>query len=120
MRGEWSSVNTGGAHTWPLASLPSIGRPNACLTRKTTQTITPCGTDEPRCAMGHIYLIGAISVYAVMDSLTLRLPVPLVWEEPVIKEHGFLAAFSQHAGLPALAALLQIGLSCKSNPPSCQ
>jgi hypothetical protein len=57
-----------------------------------------------------------------MDSYTLRLPLPgqLVWEEPVIKEHGFLAAFSQHAGLPAIAALLQIGISCEKTPPTCQ
>jgi hypothetical protein len=71
------------------------------------------------CMLGHIYLPRVIRVFTVMDSLTLRLPGPLVWEEPVIKEHGFLAAFSNHAGLPAIAALLQIGISCKTSPTGC-
>jgi hypothetical protein len=55
-----------------------------------------------------------------MVSYTLQLPGTLVWEEPVVREHGFLAAFSQHAGLPAVAALLQIGISCTKSPtPTC-
>jgi hypothetical protein len=71
------------------------------------------------CEGGHIYLNGSMGVFSLMDSLTLRLPGPMVWEEPVITEHGFLAAFSQHAGLPAIAALLQIGVSCKTGQPGC-
>ena len=58
-------------------------------------------------------------VLLLMVSYTLQLPGTLVWEEPVVREHGFLAAFSQHAGLPVVAALLQIGISCTKNPPTC-
>jgi hypothetical protein len=58
-------------------------------------------------------------VLLLMVSYTLQHPGTLVWEEPVVREHGFLAAFSQHAGLPAIAALLQIGVSCTKAPPSC-
>jgi hypothetical protein len=48
-------------------------------------------------------------------------PGRLIWEDPVVREHGFLTAFAQHLGLPAVAALLQIGLSCsKTTPPTCQ
>ena len=54
-----------------------------------------------------------------MVSYTLQHPGTLVWEEPVVREHGFLAAFAQHAGLPAVAALLQIGISCTKQPPAC-
>jgi hypothetical protein len=51
----------------------------------------------------------------------LPLPAPRVWVAPTLTEHGPLAALAHAAAgtVPAVAALLQITISCIQSPPSC-
>jgi hypothetical protein len=53
---------------------------------------------------------------------TLSLPTPRIWVPPTLTEHGPLVFMANIAGgvVPAVAALLQIGQSCITNPPSCK
>jgi hypothetical protein len=56
-----------------------------------------------------------------MNAQAAALQLPRTWVAPTLTEHGPLAALA-HAtagAVPAVAALLQITISCTQNPPSC-
>jgi hypothetical protein len=51
----------------------------------------------------------------------LPLPAPRLWVAPTLTEHGPLASLAHATAgvVPAVAALLQIGISCVTNPAGC-
>ena len=51
----------------------------------------------------------------------LPLPTPLLWVRPKLTDHGTLLAMANVAGsvVPAVAAILQIGVTCIVNPQAC-
>jgi len=56
-----------------------------------------------------------------MNAQAAALPLPRPWVAPTLTEHGPLAALAHASAgvVPAVAALLQITISCTQNPPSC-